>query len=301
MALQRVYYPAAIQLPSPEITHISDMAPSRNYQVVVERTAGSPTPCFVGVETADPDLSFTTRQLKTVLDVCTSKYICRDLSAGTVDIWYRAGKAMDIREAPTTAVHLVGRLTQSAMLCWSSLRVATGSTADMSARIVTARRASVVDPMIWLGSQQLPTLSGCNRIYGMGPVRLNGNLLEGVTGWTLGINPTMEPIRSDGAKTNTYQGIREYHPVVTLNSNNAAEIADSSFGGDSFNTLELFLQHMTSTNMFNAVDSGTHIKITVYGGLKTVDGITGAVAATSPMFHSVGDDPILIDTSASIV
>lgn len=300
MALENVYYPAAIRLPSPELTHISDMSPMRNYQVVVERTAGSPTPCFVGVETADPDVSFTTRQLKTVLDVCTSKYLCRDLSPGTVDVWYRAGKPMDIREDPSSAVHLVGRIANAAMLCWQSIRAQTGQTTEMSARLVTARRG-VDDPLVWIGNQTLPALSGCNRIYGMGPARLNGVLLEGVTGWVLNSNPVYEPVRSDGAKTNTYQGIRDFHPVAVLASNNAKEIAAASFGGDSFATLELFLQHMTSTNMFNVPNSGTHIKITLTGGLRTIDGINGMVAQTAPTFYSAGDTPMIIDTSASIV
>jgi len=300
MALDNVYYPAAIRLPSPELTHISDMSPMRNYQIVVERTAGSPTPCFVGVETADPDVAFTSRQLKTVIDVCTSKHLCRDLSAGTVDIWYRAGKAMDIREDPTSAVHLVGRIANAAMLCWSSLRAQTGQTSDISARLVTARRG-VSDPLVWLGAQQLPSLSGCNRIYGMGPCYLNGVLLAGVTGWTLNTNPIYEPVRSDGAKTNTYQGIREFHPTAILASNDANEIAAASFGGDAFSTLELYLQHMTSTNIFAAPNSGTHIKITLTGGLRTIDGINGAVAQIAPTFYSVGDTPMIIDTSASIV
>lgn len=300
MALQRVYYPTAIRLPSPDITHISDMSPARNYSVVTERTSGLPTPCFVGVENADPDLPFTTRQLKTVIDVCTSKYLCRDLSPGTVDVWYRGGKAMDIREDASSAAHIVGRIANAAMLCWSSLRVNTGSVAELSCRIVTARRG-VSDPMVWLGSQALPAVSGCSRIYSMGPCYLNGVLMNGVTGWTLATNPIMEPVRSDGAKTNTYQGIRDYHPVATLSSNNLDEIAAAAFGGDAFSTLELYLQHMVSTNMFAAPNSGTHIKVTLTGGLKTVDGVSGAVALVQPTFYTVGETPMVFDTSASIV
>lgn len=299
MALQRVYYPAAIQLPSPEITHLSDVSPDRGYQVLTESTSGSPNPCFVGVETADPDISFTSRQIKTIIDVCTSKYLARDLSAGTVDLWYKAGKAMDIREDPTTAVHAVARLVTSAMLHWSSLRVSTGSVAEISARLVTAQRG-LSDSMVWLGAQQLPTLSGCNRIFGMGPVRLNGNLLNGVTGWTLNTNPVLEPIRSDGAKTNTYQGIRSFHPVVMLNSNNLDEITASSFGGDEFATLELFLQRLTTTNMFDLPGNSTHIKITLVGGLKTVPGVSGQVASLTPTFYSVGETPMVFNTSSSI-
>jgi hypothetical protein len=300
MALQRVYYPAAIRLPSPEITHLSDVSPDRGYQVLTESTAGSPNPCFVGVENADPDITFTSRQLKSILDTCTAKGLARDLSAGIVDLWYKAGKAMEIREDPTTAVHAVARLTTSAMLYWSSLRVATGSVAEISARLVTARRG-VSDPMVWLGAQQLPALSGCQRIFGMGPVRMNGVLLEGVSGWTLNTNPVLEPVRSDGAKTNTYQGIRSFHPVVTLNSNNLDEITNSSFGGDEFATLELFLQRMTTTNMFDLAGNTTHIKITLVGGLRTVPGVTGQVASLTPMFYSVGETPMVINTSSAIV
>lgn len=299
MALPRVYYPAAIRLPSPEITHLSEVSPDRGYQILTESTSGSPNPCFVGVETADPDITFTSRQLKSIIDVCTAKHLARDLSAGTVDLWYKAGKAMEIREDPTTAVHAVARLVTSAMLYWTNLRVTTGTVAEIAARLVTAQRG-VSDPMVWLGAQQLPALSGCQRIFGMGPVRLNGVLLEGVTGWNLATNPVLEPVRSDGSKTNTYQGIRTFHPVVTLASNNLDEITNSSFGGDEFSTLELFLQRYVSTNMFDLPGNNTHIKITLVGGLRAVSGVSGQVATLAPAFYSVGETPMVFNTSSAI-
>lgn len=284
MALENIHYPFALKLPNPEITHLTDIGPDRGYQIVTETQAGSPVPCFVGVGSTDPVMPFTTRQLKSVMDTLTVDYLVRDLSAGTVTLWYQAGKPMEIRELPTTSKHIAAQLVTSAMMFWNTIRVQQGSVAEIDVSLVTAKRG-VSDPMLWLGSQQLPSRDGCQRVYGMGPVYLNSTLLEGVTGWTMTSNAQTEPVISDGETSNSYQGIRSYHPQVQLQSTNLAEIAATSFGGDAFNTLELYLRRMTSTNIFDDKSNPTHIKITINGGLRTIPGASGSPATIQPMFY----------------
>lgn len=300
MALDRVYYPHALRLPSPEITHLSSVDPTRGYQTMTESTAGSPHPCFAGVSQADPSISFTSRQLKSIIDTCTSSYLCRDLTGADVDLWYRAGKPMDIREQSTTAVHVVSRLTASAMLFWSTLRANQGSVAEIDAQIVTAKRG-VADPMVWLGTQQLPAVAGCQRIFGLGPAYLNGVRLDGVTGWTLNTGAQLEPIAGDGERANIYQGIRNYSVSVSLQTNDVDQITDSSFGGDSFSTLVLYLQRYLSTNIYDLAASPTHIKITIAAGLRTVQGLSGTPAAANAVFQAIGDTPMVFDTASQIV
>jgi hypothetical protein len=267
---------------------------------MTESTAGSPHPCFAGVAQADPSISFTSRQLKSIIDTCTSSYLARDLTGADVELWYRAGKPMDIREQSTTPVHVVARLTASAMLFWSTLRANQGSVAEIDAQIVTAKRG-VDDPMVWLGAQQLPAVAGCQRIYGLGPAYLNGNKLDGVTGWTLSTGAQTEPIAGDGERANIYQGIRNYSVNVALQTNDMNQLTDSSFGGDVFDTLVLYLQRLTSTNIYDLAASPTHIKITITGGLRTVQGVSGSPVSTSPVFQAIGDTPMVFDTASQIL
>lgn len=288
MALDHVFYPYAVRLPSPEITHFVDISADRGYQTVTQSVAGRPTPCFVGVASANPSLSFTTQQVKSVLDVLTDSSLVRDLSADTVSLYYRAGKVMGIREDLADSVHAVAQLANSSMLYWTTISAQQGSVASVQCQLVTAKRG-VADTMVWTGSQPLPVVAGCQRLYGMGPVYHNGVLLSGVSGWTLTSNVSLEPVTSDGEKANSYIGVRSFHPQVRLQSNRLAEITNSSFGGDEFNTLELYLQRMTATDIYDDAANPTHIKITVNGGLHTVGGVSGSPASVEPMFYSIDD------------
>jgi len=300
MALDRVYYPHALKLPSPEITHISEISPTRGFQMVFESAAGAPHPCFAGVQSSDPGMAFSSRQLKSILDTCTSYRICRDLSAGDVTLWYRAGKPMDVRELEATSVHIAAQLVASSMLIWSTIRAQNAQVAEIDCNLVTAKRG-ILEPMAWLGSQPLPASAGCSRIYSLGPVYHNGVLLNGVTGVTVTSGIQQEKISADGTPYPTYQGVRDYHIQASIQSSNLAEIVNSSNGGDSFNTLEIYLRRMSSTNYY--VDNGVaeHIKLTLNGGLRTVDGATGSPATTNPMFYTTGLTPLTVDTASAIV
>lgn len=286
--LDHVHYPHALQLPSPEITHFTDVNPDRGYQIVTQTVAGKATPCFVGVSSANPVIPFTTQQLKSVLDALTTDSLAVDLSASTVYLYYRAGKPMANREDLATAVHNKAQLANSAMLYLQSLSVNQGSVAELSCQIVTAKRGAS-DPMVWVGSQSLTAAAGCQRLYGMGPCYLNSTLLEGVTGWNMSFNVGLESVPSDGEKVNSYIGIRTFHPQIRLSSMNMDEIINSSFGGDSFNTLELYLQRMVSTDIYDDAANATHIKVTAYGGLRTVPGVSGSPATLEPMFYTIND------------
>ena len=304
MSLDNVYYPHALRLPSPEVTHLDDVSPDRGLQVIMQRQAGSPAPCYVGVASTDPTLSFSTPSLKPVLDSINGgvEGIVRDLSGDNVELYYRAGRAMEIREDSSDTVHVAARLSASAMMFWTQLSVQTGSVAQLQANIVTAKRG-LSDPMIWLGEQQLPGRAGCSRIYGMGPVYLNSNKLDGVTGLTLSSNVQTEPIRAGGSTTNVYQGVREYHVQCQLNMHDISQLHEDNEGGDEFSTLEIYLRRMVNTNVFAADNVAEHIKITLNGGLKTVPGANGVPVAIAPMFYTeetAGSATHTINTASTI-
>lgn len=302
MGLERTYYPHSIRLPSPEITHFSSVSPSMNYSIAMQSVAGQAAPCFVGVSNANPAIEFTTQQLKSVLDTCTTSALCKDLSGGTVELYYRAGKPMEIREDIATAVHARAQLAASAMLYWSGINVTQGEVAEISASLVTAKRG-VAEPLVWTGDVALPAVAGCQNLYGLGPCYLNDTLMTGVTGVSINNNVQLEPVRSDGEKTNTYIGIRSFHPQVELQTNDLDEITGATFGGDEFTTLVVYLRRMISAGIYDDTANSTHIKLTFHGGLKTVDRVTGTPAATNPMFHTVQSNVHLtheVDTASSI-
>lgn len=288
--LDNLYYPHALQLPSPEITYLSDCSPDFGYQVHSQYQAGVASPCYVGTSSANPVLNFTSEQLYSLIGAVSSgaSSLAVNFAAGNVDLFYRAGKVMAIHETNATAIHLRARLASSAMLFWNSIQVQQGGVASMNCTLATAKRTSA-DPMVWTGSNTLTVSASCNNIYGMGPVYLDDVLLEGVTGWTMNTNVQQETFSSDGVKSPNYQGIRSFAPTVSLQTNNMAELVDATYGGDGYSTLVLYLRKMASTSMFVDYDATTNIAITVNGGLKVVGGATGSPGAVSPMFYAVED------------
>lgn len=303
MVLSNAFYPRSIHLPSPDITHFTSVNPDMGYQYTMQRVAGLPTPRYEGVSGSNPTISFTTQQIKSVLDTCTVSGLCKDLSGDTVDMYYRAGKPMEIREDTSSSVHVQAQLALSSMIFWESISVRQGSVAELGARIVTAKRGAA-EPLVWVGSTTLPTATIDDTLYGMGPVYLNSSQLTGVTGFTINNNVELEPIRSDGERALGYQGIRNYSPQITLSTNDMNEIADATYGGDAFVDLVVYLRKMSSTNVY--VDSATaeHIKITYHQGLKTVPSVSGSPAELSIEFRATetSSNPThTIDTASTIV
>lgn len=303
MALSNAFYPRSIHLPSPNITHFTSVNPDMGYSYTMQRVAGLASPRYEGVSGTNPTISFTTQQIKSVLDTCTVENICKDLTGDNVDIYYRAGKPMEIREDTSSAVHVKGQLALSSMIFWEGISVRMGSVAECSARIVSAKRGAA-EPLVWTGSSTLPTATVDETLYGMGPVYLNSSQLTGITGFSIQNNVELEPIRADGERALSYQGIRSYSPMITLSTNDVNAIADATYGGDGFVNLELYLRKMSSTNVY--VDSATaeHIKITYYQGLKTVPNVSGSPAELSIEFRAIenSSNPThAIDTASTIV
>ncbi len=304
MSLTRVHYPYAIQLPSPVLTHLTNVSANMGYQTVVQSVAGATAPCFVGVNPPSPVISFDTTDLKSILDLVDIDALAKDLTAGTVSFWYRAGKAMAMREASATLVHVKADMATSAMLLWDQISATNspGQPATMSTRLLLAKRGAT-DPLVWTGSQALPAISqACQPLYALGPVKINTVLQTGVTGWTWDNNVELEEILTDGESSMSYRGIRSYHPQVQMQSNELSAMTGATYGGDELTTVELFLKKLSRTGVFVPDATAEHIKITLSGGLKTVDQVSQTPGQVQTTFYAENDGSAFVTVNtASII
>ena len=235
MSLDNVWYPYAVKLPTPEITHLTDISVNHNQQIITETQAGSAVPCFVGIGSINPEIPFSTRQLKSILDTISAdtdgEGIVRNMTADQVDIWYRAGKPMSVREDITASKHLLGRITNASMMHWNTIRVVQDGFCEVDVSIITAKISAGSTVISWLGQQQAPTRTGCERTYGLGPVELNGVALKGVTAATFSSGVVPEPRSGDGIANNIYNGVRNYHVTCELQMDDLSEIYGSEGAG----------------------------------------------------------------------
>jgi len=224
--MEIVYYPHAIiastVLANP-ITVLSDVEPSHNFQDLTEFAAGQVGPQFTGTHMASPDNRFSTPQLKDILDACLAgDYgIARDLSTTIADIEYKAGDKFGARVADITAAHLRMRMQANAMLSWESLSARQGALAEIRCRIVaTFNSATGNDPLMATSAVALSATSAVQQLYTLGPVRLNGTVMEGVQDAQLDNNIDYEECAGDGDAFLSYVGIANYRPVFTFHSRN---------------------------------------------------------------------------------
>jgi len=221
-----VYYPQVIYAPGIfTITQISDVEPGHNFQDLTEYAASQPGPQFTGSHMASPDNRFRTTQIKSILDATfAGDYgIASDLSGGNVDTEFKAGANLGIRLADAGLVHLRLRMQENAMICWESLSATQGGLAELSCRLVAVyNSATGNDPMVSTASIALSQTSAVNHLFTLGPVWLNGAVLQGVQDARLDNNIQYEEEGGEGDAFITYAAVRDYRPVFTLHSRNLA-------------------------------------------------------------------------------
>jgi len=223
-----VYYPHAIAastiLANP-ICAITSVEPAHNFQDLTEVAAGQVGPQFHGTHMASPDNRFGTTQIKDILDACLAGdyNISRDMTTTNVDVEYKAGDKYGARVADATTAHLRMRMQANALLAWESLSAQQGGLAELRCRLVaTFNAATGNDPLMATSAVALSYTSALQQFYTLGPVRLNGTVMEGVQDAQLDNNIDYEECAGDGDAFLSYVGIANYAPVFTFHSRNLA-------------------------------------------------------------------------------
>ncbi len=300
MATQRVWYLHALQFPVPAITQLTQAVPAYMYQELNEKSHSEYGPNFVGNLQASPEISFDTRDIATILDLCPpgpgesggNESMCVNLSRNEtglapfdVKMYVRAGLPMGIREQDDSVQHRVIQLQESAFMCWESLQLQQGQPAELSCRINIASGAGQDDPtdpdkepFLWVGDWDPPiaggggtdTLpgNGVTHVYTLGPVYLESALLSGVTSVQWNNNVTREEQYSDGDAFPSHQGIRDISPTITVTTTNwkiLDTIHNPASNPRGFSTsasgLEVYMKRMKRDNIHYADGDLQHLKL----------------------------------------
>jgi hypothetical protein len=221
-----VYYPHAIYASGLFlITQLSDVEPGHNFQDLTEFAAGQVGPQFTGSHMASPDNRFTTSQIKSILDATSAGdyNVSRDLSGVSVDTEYKAGDKFGARIADANLAHFRMRAQENTMIAWESLSARQGGLAELRCRMVHLyNSATGNDPLVAASGVALTNVSAVNHLFTLGPVRINGTVMEGVQEATLDNRLAYEECAGEGDEFLTYVGIDQYAPQFRFLSRNLA-------------------------------------------------------------------------------
>jgi hypothetical protein len=283
------------------IGQLEDVTPAQNVDELISYAGGATVPSFVGGNQVLPRIEFSTTQIKTILDTCTSGdgVSCKDYSAANVDLFYRKLDNFGTTDAIGTASHLRIRAVRSLMY-WTRIEARQGAPATIDVVIVPTYDGSN-KPLQGLGAQTIAANINVADQFTLGPVKLNGSWIDGVQGWTFdqGLSELLTP--SDGQVHATFCGLHRSQPVLTIDTPDLGQWPTLDDPGLSVTALIAFLTKKHATALSNVADATVeHIRFTAQdnpAGLAYIDRSTGGGngPATAPLRI-----PLRISTSSTL-
>ncbi len=275
-----VFYPHALDFSDGDlITQLTDVAPIYNFQDAVAFSSGDVAPMWSGSLSAAPAITFGSRQIKSILDLCDAaaghgngkSYVAYDGSGGSTDIWYRKGEAFGLRIADATAEHERMRMTR-AFLRWDSISAQQNQVAEIRSMCGAGYDGSN-DPLI--DTQQV--LSGdeaVNHLFTLGPIDINGTKLDGLQGYTWQNNLVPEIVFDSGVPFPTYLAVATYSPTIVARVRNASLMR--TFGGTlpdasqprglAITSFAAYLRKLKASDLCEADASEVHVKFSATAG-----------------------------------
>jgi len=284
------YYLHGILLPgSVWIGELTDTTPAANVTFLDAFAAGSAVvPSFRGGQGATPDITFTTPQIKTILDQCGMTGL--DCSASYCDLYYRKAKLVDTREAIGSSVHLQVR-ARRCLLYWTSITAQQDQPATIACRIIPTFDGTNA-PLAGTGSQTIASNLLAEQHYTLGPVKLNGSWVDGVQAWNLDLGVQLNEKRSDGQTYPTFVGVRQHNPVLTATTPDADYWASPGVAGAAVTALLAYLRKKDDDNTGNLSDAtAEHIQFANNdnpAGLISVQNTTGGINDEASLDLRVG-------------
>jgi len=247
---------------------LTDATPAPAVKLLSEMAAGDVLPQFIGGHGAVPAIDFRSPQIKDVLDALG--LYGYGSSAANTDLSYRSGTNLSTRA--TTGLRL--RLNK-ALTYWTGIQASQDQLAEIAARIVPTWDGTTA-PMVPAGATECPALSLPAQYYTLGPVKVNGTAVAGLTGWSLDLGPQVHIEAADGESYPSGGGVQSHSPVLTLTTRTLAQFATVGVAGLTLSALVFYLRKK-STDGVGCVADGTasHIAFTASSGMVYVDNNVG--------------------------
>ena len=208
-----IYTLGAYKFSSTLFKGIQDSSINANMQQIIMAASGAVSPSFVGVGRLQPQVSFTSTAVKTILAALgidgaamasDKMFLQQMLADGT-----RAGASLHFCATMANGLIIPVSLSAPALpapatiSCMATPRSADGSASPIALSAITSLEAT----------QDFDT-----ECYVLGAVTLNGTELEGVDTWTLNFGLTPEIVWGSGHVYPTFTGVMSITPSFTVST-----------------------------------------------------------------------------------
>lgn len=304
-----VFYPHAIDFSDGDlITQLRNITPAYNFQDITEMSSGDLWPSYSGSLSAAPRCAFSTRQVKSILDLADAsaahgngKIVGYNGSGGNTDVWLRKADAYGLRVDDATDGHERARLTK-AFLKWDTITAQQNQAAEISCELV-AGYDGVNDPLVFT-QEPLSGNPAVNHLFTLGPITLNGTNLDGLQGFTWTNNTALDVVFDSGVPFPTYIGVQMFSPTITARVRNGELMRTIGSRGVAVASLIVYLRKLQVSAIAESNASSVHIAFVGAGGTAKARQVDNqGLVDVHIQLHSVTTNvsPFSFDTTSAIV
>jgi len=275
MATPTVHVLHGIQTPTQFYGQVESSTPSPQLQELLATAGNYTQPLFLGVRGAQPQVSFRTPQLATLL--AEAGLFGADLTAGNVDVYYRKAVNRGTLIAAATTSHTRLRIAKAMMYL---RQISAGHQREaIGDATILATYDGTNAPIVPAGSLALAGTATSAEHFCLGPVSINGSAIDGIDDCTIDLQPTLRTRGDASQPYPTFNGVRSIAPVITLRGAALEPWVNYGLNGIALSALIVYLRKVNtdvgSGNMYVLDATAQHIKFTAANGIVHVPQASG--------------------------
>lgn len=282
------------------ITGVQDWAFDPGLEKIITASDGMVDPTFASVAGLTPALTFSTLDLKAILDVVgiSGKLVDSDVDNKGIRFWLQ--KFSDGAGLDSGSVHTEGQFSDGIIIPLS-ISASQGGDAVIQYQVFGKSTDGVTSPLIISLNQSLPGTPGTAQKWTVGKISINGTDYE-VT--DASINFGLQPIldKSDGHLYPKFTGFTQRQPLITVTSPEVSKILNTfkDIGAVQTSTdTVLYLTKRTLGSGLVAAATTEHIAFNIDDGMIQMTGLNAGQGG--PGAATLEIQPIFDDTNAIIV
>lgn len=268
MAVASLYVLHGIQTPTSFIDQISNARPSPRITQMMGVPTGHFAPLFRAVEGLQPEVTFDSTKLKTILDLISAG-VMADLSGGNTDLYFKKAVYLGTRVADATTSHTRLRMSNAGLII-QNISAGNRSEAKASCLLVASYDGTNAPIVPAGGSVALAGTAQSAQHFYAGPCYLNTVLLTGIQDITIDFGTKLFRINSDGELYDSFVGVEVTEPSITIR---AINVPWETYGlnGTALTAGSFYLRAKEANKANLADGTAGHIKFAATSGIITID------------------------------
>lgn len=212
MALTHLRQLYAVKLGSVLFHQLQDATMTANVSDLIETPIGSTMPLFNSALQQRPDIGFSTSQIKSALTLL-------GVAGGDAGVAKLMGRKVVNKTGPAA----VGGSVHATWTAAASLGVINSISASnrqkaMCQMKVTMLKSGATAALVYAGTATLDAYTTAVENFVLGPILVNGVLLEGTNDFSLAFNPKLSEPDDDYEIEPVFAAVESTQPVVTFNT-----------------------------------------------------------------------------------